>query len=260
MYLYAYNMGSEGSKLLANALKVKRIRQENSEFRGNQKKVVINWGSSEVNDEVKKCKIINHPDKLVKATDKLQFFQKLSTITDGPRLVPWTTSRDEAVKWFRDKKNVVARTVLNGSSGNGIRIYDNNYGEGDIVNCRLYTQYIPKKDEYRVHFVNGQIIDYQRKALRPGFDVERVNWKVRNLDNGFIFVRNDVELPDDVRIQAEKTIKGIDLDFGAIDIIWNEKEKEAYVLEVNTAPGLVGTTLENYAKAFEQYRENNETV
>ena len=42
----------------------------------------------------------------------------------------------------------------------------------------------------------------------------------------------------------------IDLQFGAVDIIWNEKENKCYVLEINTAPGLVGTTLTKYTEAF----------
>jgi D-alanine-D-alanine ligase-like ATP-grasp enzyme len=40
------------------------------------------------------------------------------------------------------------------------------------------------------------------------------------------------------------------LDFGAVDIIYNAKRNECYVLEVNTAPGLEGTTVEKYATKF----------
>jgi len=40
------------------------------------------------------------------------------------------------------------------------------------------------------------------------------------------------------------------LDFGAVDIIYNEHEDKYYVLEVNSAPGLEGTTLEKYVEAL----------
>ena len=40
------------------------------------------------------------------------------------------------------------------------------------------------------------------------------------------------------------------LDFGAVDVIWNSRRLEAYVLEINSAPGLQGQTVENYAAAF----------
>ena len=40
------------------------------------------------------------------------------------------------------------------------------------------------------------------------------------------------------------------LDFGAVDLIWNEHENKCYVLEVNSAPGIEGTTLQQYVTAF----------
>jgi hypothetical protein len=51
----------------------------------------------------------------------------------------------------------------------------------------------------------------------------------------------------------------LELDFGAVDLIWNENQNVVYVLEVNTAPGMEGTTLENYCDAFSNalYRRAN---
>ena len=40
------------------------------------------------------------------------------------------------------------------------------------------------------------------------------------------------------------------LTFGAIDVIWNEHQQKAFVLEINTAPGIEGTTVEKYAAKF----------
>ena len=42
----------------------------------------------------------------------------------------------------------------------------------------------------------------------------------------------------------------VGLKFGAVDLIWNELENKSYVLEINTAPGLTGATLEKYAQAI----------
>ena len=57
--------------------------------------------------------------------------------------------------------------------------------------------------------------------------------------------------PDPVRDTiAVNAVKALGLDFGAVDIIYNEKENQYYVLEVNTAPGLEGTTLIKYAERF----------
>ena len=79
------------------------------------------------------------------------------------------------------------------------------------------------------------------------------NFKVRNHANGFIYARNEIEVPEDVLVQARRTIAACGLDFGAIDIIYNQKNREAYVLEVNTAPGLAGETVEVYCKAISEY-------
>ena len=45
-------------------------------------------------------------------------------------------------------------------------------------------------------------------------------------------------------------IKVLGLDFGAVDIIYNKQEDKWYVLEVNTAPGIYGTTLDKYVNAI----------
>lgn len=254
MFLYPYNMNSEGSISLAKALKVKRIRTENSTFVGDPKKVVINWGASLLPPEVMKCRVINRPEATSEATDKLRFFQKVRDVVDIPQ---FTVDPDEAKKWYDEGVIVFGRAKLRASGGDGIFVMDKSEEENypfRKAGFPLYVKYIPKKDEYRVHFVNGQIIDFQRKALRSDANPEETNWKVRNLANGFVFIRSDVELPPSVKEQAEKVIAALSLDFGAIDIIYNEKRQRSYVLEVNTAPGLMGTTLENYATAFEAYR------
>jgi D-alanine-D-alanine ligase-like ATP-grasp enzyme len=40
------------------------------------------------------------------------------------------------------------------------------------------------------------------------------------------------------------------LDFGAVDVIWNAQKEKPYVLEINTAPGLEGQTIADYAAFF----------
>lgn len=122
-----------------------------------------------------------------------------------------------------------------------------------FVKAPLYTKYVPKKDEYRVHVVAGKVIDVQRKALRNGWLEEHggdVNYKVRNLANGFVYVRQDVVAPKQVMEEPVKAMEILKLDFGAVDVVYNAKKESAYVLEINTAPGLEGTSVDNYAKAL----------
>jgi glutathione synthase/RimK-type ligase-like ATP-grasp enzyme len=117
----------------------------------------------------------------------------------------------------------------------------------------LYVEYIKKKEEYRVHVAFGHIIDVQRKGRNRDVPDEDVNWQVRNHGNGFIYMRGGVDIPDCCRSLALAAVESLGLDFGAVDVIWNEHEDRWYVLEVNTAPGLSGTTLEKYADAFDPW-------
>jgi len=145
---------------------------------------------------------------------------------------------------------VVCRTKLRGHSGDGIVIANN---ADELVDAPLYTKYIKKKDEYRVHVARHEddfdVFFIQRKARK--LDVEEPNWLVRNLDGGFVFVEAQrVDVPDDVIEQAQRAIKALGLDFGGVDVIWNEREQKAYVLEINTACGLEERTALRYKDAI----------
>ena len=164
--------------------------------------------------------------------------------------VPWTTHLANAQEWCDLGYTVFARKILNGHSGNGI--VEMNAGEPSYsTNARLYTLYKKKKHEFRLHVINGRVIDVQRKGLSQEFrGREDINWKVRNLQNGFIYARNDVDIADRAKIYAIQAVSALGLDFGAVDMIYSSEDRCYYVLEVNTAPGLSGTTLENYRQAF----------
>lgn len=244
LYVYSYNATSKGASELSEALDVPRIRHNNSRFIGSSRKTVINWGSSEVSKEVLACKILNPPSVVSVVSNKLSFFRKMTDASDPPRCVPWTTDITVAQKWVKESL-VVVRNVLTGHSGNGIIIADN-----DIPKAPLYTKYISKSHEYRIHIIKGQIIDAQRKIRDP--DREPTNWKVRSHDNGFIYVRQGFTVPGDVADQALKASVSSGIDFGAVDVIWSDKQKKAWVLEINTAPGLEGATVENYANGFRE--------
>lgn len=244
-YLYPYKMGSAGAKALAEALGIKRIRREKSKFRGRADKTVINWGNGSLPDQVEACNVINKPEAVNKAGNKLLAFQALKE-NENVNIPDFTEDADVATEWLADGI-VVARTVLRGHSGNGIVLCEQ---DDDLVDAPLYVKYVKKTQEYRVHVVQGKVIDQQRKARKKDVEDEDVNWKIRNHDNGFIFMREGVDLPEVALEQASLAIDALGLDFGAVDLIYNEKQDKYYVLEVNTAPGLTGTTLDNYKEAF----------
>ena len=250
--LYAYNQRSGGSKELSKALEIPRLRHEESKFVGSAGKTIINWGSTELPAEVMKCRVLNRPDRVALSVNKASAFANFRD--NGVSHPEWYTSRADAIRALEAGNMVFARTQLRAHSGNGIAIMDPDHPDTWEVTAQLYVKYIPKRNEYRVHVMRGEVIDIQRKGLREELrGREGVNFKVQNLANGFIFVRNDGrEVPADVRTVAVQAVNGLGLDFGAADIIWNERQGRAYCLEVNTAPGLVGTTIENYASAFQR--------
>ena len=147
---------------------------------------------------------------------------------------------------------IVCRTVLRGHSGIGIVIANT---PEELVDAPLYTKYVKKKDEYRVHVLKERCFFVQRKARK--LDNENPNWFVRNLAGGFVFVEeNEDDVPADVIATAVASIAALGLDFGGVDVMWNEKEGKAYALEVNTACGLEERTAERYREAIADFIEN----
>lgn len=213
---------------------------------------VINWGCS------KEWDWINLTKKTANSmsVNKLDFFKQVSFWNakcaehEQVNIPEWTDSYPQAEAWQQENKTFLARTKLNGHSGQGIIIVEPD--DFHVPHAPLYVQYKKKRHEYRVHFFkhkNGyEIIDVTQKKKRKGF--ENVDTKIRNHKNGWVYCREGIIEPNDLRTQALNTANAVGLAFGAVDLIWNEKENKSYVLEVNTAPGLVETTLHKYAQAF----------
>ena len=251
--LFAYNQRSGGSKELSAALGIPRLRHENSKFVGSASKTILNWGSTELPAEVMKCRILNNPANVSVAVNKQTAFERFRD--HGVSHPEFVTTLLEATRMLENGQMMFARTQLRAHSGNGIVIMDPDHPDTWNVSANLYVKYIPKKSEYRVHVMNGEVIDVQRKGLREELrGREGINWKVQNLANGFVYVRNDGRVPPrQVMDVAVPAVSALGLDFGAADVIFNEKSNTAYVLEVNTAPGLVGSTVESYRLAFARH-------
>lgn len=250
MNIFPYNPGSQSAKELSAALGVKRIKKEGSKFKGAKHKLVINWGNSQLPAEIAKCTVLNSPAAVSVASNKLSFFKAMAD--QGVRVPRFTEALLEVYQLLQEGKTVVARTILNGHSGAGIVLIEE---DEDIVKAPLYVEYVPKKQEYRIHVMRGEVVDVQRKARNKEIPDEQVNWKIRNHHNGFIFARGEDavgDVPADVLEQAKRAVEACGLDFGAVDVIFNDKRQEAYVLEVNTAPGITGATLEGYVQRFRQ--------
>lgn len=208
--------------------------------------LIINWGNSSCPYPLALNASVSE------ASNKLKFFYRMAD----------SGLSDTVPKFWANKDNIddedfpiVCRTILSGHSGAGIHIAAS---RDDLCDAPLYVKYINKKDEYRVHVGKtkaGELvtISVQRKARRLSVPDEEVNWKVRNLAGGFVFVREGFTLPSACEEAAHSCLRATGLDFGAVDVIWNEQQQRAYVLEVNSAPGLEGQTVEDYATFFKEF-------
>lgn len=234
--LWPYKQGSRSARSLADALGGRVLKLEGSKFVARPSDLIINWGASTC-----PYPCLNKYPEVAQAGNKLEAFRALA---EGGVVIPRFATTPADVSW---DGTTVVRHKLRGHSGDGIEIVDD---KTPLPRAPLYVEYVAKKDEYRLHVVGQSIIAVQRKARDTS--VENPNWKVRNHANGFIFVRGGVEAPQPVKEQALLAIQALGLDFGAVDVIWNAKQKRAYVLEVNTAPGLEGQTINDYATAFGQ--------
>jgi len=236
-----YKAGSKSCRELSSATGIKRLRVPTTAWLGKAR--IINWGSSNVLPGA--TYVMNHPNRVAVASNKLDTmvrFEECSVPT-----VPYTTSRSKVSWWLESGHLVFARTKLTGNSGEGIVML----GRGmPIVAASLYTLYIKKMHEYRVHVFNGQVLYVQAKLRRRG-NYEG-SYHIRNTANGYVFATDGVSAPDCVREAALHAVHALGLNYGAVDVGHTVRTDTAAVYEVNTAPGLEGTTLATVAAAIKE--------
>ena len=254
--ILSYKKGSQGAKNIALVLGAKRLRAEGSIFRATSEDILVNWGVTVPIINMPHIsgarKILNKPESITGWCNKINFFKNMKEV-DQNIIPPFTTDYEEAANWIKDKHIVFCRTILSGSGGRGIVVA---HSEEELVNASLYVMYIRKKHEYRAHFFGREVTDYQQKLKRK--EIEQTNWEIRNLEGGFIYGREGVSPPPAVREVAEMVTRSTSLDFGAIDIIYNTYRNRAYALEINSAPGLEGHTLEVYRDGIRKIIEDGE--
>lgn len=251
---------SDGAKSLKEKLNAHYVKTEGSTYSPKNEHLIVNWGNSQKMPWYKNgINILNKPDKVAVAVNKTATFQKLRAANLS---VPdFTTDINVARGWFNGASSlkVVCRTKINASGGDGIVIAKTSE---EVVQAPLYTKYQKKQNEYRIHVLKDIIIDFAEKKKSTSWNVEQkgeIDPYIRSHDRGWVFCREGVNPPPKVLDLAKKSIKALELDFGAVDIIFSDAgDGVAYALEVNTAPGLEpgGTTLERYSAALKNLSEN----
>ena len=247
MFLYNWNHGQSG-KAIAHGLGIKQIKHKNSRYVPDEDDIIINWGINPVTWEG--IRTINPSSAVRNTVDKKKFFKLYEEGCDF-KVPKFWFDKELARQWLYEgegTRTLVCRTITNGHEGAGIVLTTNPL---DVPDAPLYTEYVKKKAEYRVHVMNGEVIDYTQKKRKAGH-IEGDS-RIRNTANGYIFCRTDVVVPPSVLSSALAAVKFYGLDFGAVDVIWNDHYQQAYVLEINSAPGIEGTTLNKYIEGFKKW-------
>lgn len=234
-----YKLGSQSAKALAKALGVKRLIPGGG-YRPKQFVNILNWGNS---GAFTHGRMLNNGEAIRNASNKLAAFRLFKDA--GLPTPEFTTSKDEATKWQRKGFRVVCRTLLNSHSGRGIVIAQ---PDEDIPYAPLYTKYTKKDKEFRIHVFKGRVIDVCEKRRKSGTEGSSL---IRTLNNGWVYCREGVYFSDANKQLAIRAVQTLGLDFGAVDLIM--KDERVFILEVNSAPGLQGTTLNRYVEALRQY-------
>lgn len=255
--VYPYNMASGSVKALCNALESDGIPTlrvyPDRNYAPKSNDFILNWGQGRAPDW-SSSRMINPVKAVETAGNKLSAFNVLREHVYTPS---FTSDKGVAQAWANSGDVVVVRHTLRGHSGQGIELVGANIidgvNDGIVPDAPLYTLYTKKIREYRVHVAMGKVIDWQQKMLRTDFPKENVNYQVRNLENGWIFARESAEPPGDVITTAAiKAVQALGLHFGAVDIGYNSRARTGYVYEVNTAPGLQGSTVTSYASFIKE--------
>ena len=253
--VFPYKMGSQSAKALAQGLRVKRVRPT---YDAKRRDIIINWGNSRPSLIFSAEHDLNKHESIALACNKLKTFETL-TMAGYEYLPNWSTTRYKADQMLADitnegetlgKEAIYCRTTLTGHSGSGIVIAKYSH---ELVEAPLYTVGTRHKHEFRVHVFKGEVIDVQQKKKKLGNFIGISG--IRNHANGWIYARCDINPPNEVLTAAVEAVKLLGLDFGACDIGYRERDNKAFLFEVNTAPGLHGTTLQKYVDTFNNYLE-----
>jgi len=173
----------------------------------------------------------------------------------GLSALEFTTDVPTVADWRRAGHVVFGRKYLNSSCGKGIVILD---AQDDIHEweglypeelCPVYTKYKKKKREFRVHVFKDQVVAVVEKKRRSNYEGQR-DTKIRNLANGYVFCQSSTDHPVGLRELALAASKVSSSDFKGVDIGYNEKANDLFVIEVNSAPGIQGSNVEAYINAI----------
>ena len=236
-------------------------------------------------------KVLNHPNNIRINRNKLKALNKMLAHEVN---VPYFSELPDACTDEVIAYPVVARTNYH-QGGRGLAICTSQEQVRDLmgidqVGFGYIQEFVPFKQEYRIHIFNNKVIKcavkvpqrdpimswkaaymekIERSMLRNSIELNKEtadiclktivkdltlpDLLVKSNKKGWCFSHVSV---DNVKLNliemAKKAVKTLGLDFGAVDCALDYDEKP-WVIEVNTGPGLQGRTLTSYLGILEAY-------
>jgi glutathione synthase/RimK-type ligase-like ATP-grasp enzyme len=250
-------------------------------------KPILCWGTKTKKDvDFGARKVYNNPNAIKVNRHKFKALQKMDAA--GVRVAPYTTDATQvgAGDWTYP---IIARTNYHqGGAGFWLCLNKVQLDRAVQEGAQYFQKFIDVKDEYRLHVVDGEIIHAVKKVPRTNLKEAFVNYWENHITNfaakrdtnvdeatmtlvlermarkmatsvdmitrsntrGWKFSRvRPQHLSDDLKNQAKEAVAALNLDYGAVDCCL-DADGTAYIIEVNTGPGLDGTSFDAWVTAF----------
>jgi len=260
------------------------------------KKIVIGWGTKTKEDTTfpAGAHVLNHPDNIRRNRNKLGTLETMKNANVAVAAFVMAGQVMKAIddKKSEIALPLVGRTKYHqGGKGFWTCLTKTHVKNAIDEGAEYFQNYIDIVDEYRLHVFNGKLLYAQKKAKRNNMEeafVEQHADKIKNyaekaekkldketLDYALgrlakenqhadMIVRSNrrgwkfsaVKQTDVNLLEAAKAaLAAIGMEFGAVDCCI-DADKKSWVLEVNSGPGLDGSTLKAYVQAFEDSLKN----
>jgi glutathione synthase/RimK-type ligase-like ATP-grasp enzyme len=285
-YIYYSGPTDDTGKRIADALGAQHGKVKPA---GNDSMVVIGWGCK-TKDRValKQHSVINHPDFIRTNRNKFETLKVLEN--SGVPVAAFADSDGIIATLDNDRSVINLPVVGRRKFHQGGKGFWACLTKGQVriaiqQGAEYFQNYLHIVDEYRLHVFQGKIINMQKKVQRNNMtrayqeqhgtrianiaDKNKVNLDKQTMDYVLENLGKREERPDQIiksntrgwkfsQIKTVKTelkeaainaVKAIGLDFGAVDCCIVENGNP-YIIEVNTGPGLQGTSFDAYVKTF----------
>ncbi len=204
------------------------------EIPSNQPALVLNWGgNSQLPGHLV---VLNQPEAVRVSSDQVESLGRLGEL--GPR----TVLNPEDVALLGSQRLVAKRRQ--GARGANKRVLSAASPGGELAGFDLYQEFLPRRREYRVSVLSGQLVSAYRKLPPSETEVEnlRPQWRFEALQ----------QLPRSVAETARRGAERIGLDYAGVDVVEDLDSGRVLCLEANAAPGMSADTLRSLYASVQQ--------